>query len=350
MRTRPDRIGAKAMRIAATIVLCLLAVPAAAQRKLELLPEPEVKCPFDAPQLLSEIPAEVAWAARRLPVDAGSKPTTVADLLSALRTMSAGETEEHRLAVAHLLHAALVRDMPIPIADLRFEPEGRTRIPWIALQVRAATEDGRAVFELFHRLDQTTDPGWEYVGGSLAIRGHGAFAIELRTHMSPKLRVCASRRPSDDVKVNLTDRPVRKRGFPDLPHFCWDRDKFGIVGWVNPDSAPIPGHWATGTCAIDERRRDLAQLRWLAQLAGERDPVAWAARFDARYPELDLAKFDAFAQKAEQRARDSLAAADAALRQRFKLPERLMLPDLKVVYEDLRREADRKAQPMPERK
>jgi len=329
------------------VTACLLAADVGAQQVDELLERQRAQCPFEAPTLTAADPAEVAWAADRLPLDANSRPHLVADLRRALRAMNEGGTAEHRRALLHLLHAALTHDVAIPIADLRFEPEGRTRIPWIALQARAATKDGRELFELFHRLDETTDAGWEAVGGALAIRGHGAFAIELRTHMQPTLRVHAGRRPADENEPKMGDEaPTPLPGFPPAPTCYWDRDKTSIVS-----AASVTGSWNHAKdCKVDPLRRDRAQLRWLAELTGERDPVGWAARFDACFRERDMAQFEAFAQDAELRARDALGAADAALRRRFKLPERLALPGLKVVYEDCRREADRKAQAMPERK
>lgn len=342
-------------KVTAALFCCLWTLPCPAQDPalgtIEKLLTPRVRrdqrnrnavaCPFETPRLLSNDPKEVAWAATRLSAEDCRDPRVIADVLTALRAAGAGETEGHRRAVLHLLHAAFVNGITIPVADLRAEPEGRARIPWIALQTRAATRDGREVFQLFHALDATTDPGWELVGGTLAIRGHGVFAIELRTQMTPRLRVTAGRRTRDESgpKVRLA-APEPMPDFPDAPSYCWERDTLGFVS---------AAAGAREDCAIDEGRLDRARLRWLAELGRECDPLAWAARFDATFLERDIGKFPAFAAAAEKRATESLAAVDLELRRRFKIPERVVLPGLEVVWLDGRDEKSRKARPMPVR-
>src|SRR5262245_54161358 len=204
------------------------AVRAAIQRAAERRAK-EALCPFESPRLSSTDPAEVAWAAARLTADDCRKPEVAAALIAALRSFRVGEKEEHRRAVLHLLHAALQNDVVIPMPDLRFEPEGRTRIPWIALQTHNATKEGGEVFALFHGLDQKTDAGWEFVGGSLAIRGHGAFAIELRTEMVPRLHVVAGQRPSVIAESTRPEVLEPLPGFPVPPAYYWQRDKSGFV-------------------------------------------------------------------------------------------------------------------------
>ena len=76
----------------------------------------------------------------------------------------------------------------------------------------------------------------------------------------------------------------------------------------------------------------------------------WAAGFEARFPERDVGRFQAFSDSSEKRAAESLAALDLELRRRFKIPERLVLPKLEVVWEDFRRNEVRKARPLPERR
>ncbi|HZN40488.1 MAG TPA: hypothetical protein VFD82_16910 [Planctomycetota bacterium] len=320
------------------------AARAAVQRAAERRAKEEA-CPFEAPRLSSTDPAEVAWAAARLTAEDSRKPEVAAALIAALRSFRVGEKEEHRRAVLHLLHAALQNDVVVPMADLRFEPEGRTRVPWVALQTRNATNEGGEVFGLFHGLDEKTDAGWEFVGGSLAIRGHGAFAIELRTQMVPRLHVVAGPRPGVAADLVMRDAPGPLTGFPVPPAYYWQRDKSGFVG-----TAFVTGPTSTRDCSIDAARLDRVKLRWLAQLVEEPDPAAWAARFEARFPERGMGKFQAFSDASEKRAAESLAAMDLALRKRFKIPERLALPKLEIVWEDFRREDVKKAQPMPERR
>ena len=318
------------------------AVLKAMQRAAERRAKEEL-CPFASPRLSSTDPAEVAWAAARLKVEDCRQPEVATALISALRSFRVAEKEEHHRAVLHLLHAALQNDVTIPMADLRFEPEGRTRIPWIALQTRNATKDGREVFELFHALDEKTDAGWELVGGSLATRGHGAFAIELRTQMVPRLRVVAGQRPQDFRPHVRLEAPGPLPGFPTAPAYYWERGKYGFVG-----AAVDTG--SSRDSKIDNPRLDRVKLRWLAQLVEEPDPMAWAAGFEARFAERDIGKFQAFSDAHEKRATESLAALDLELRKRFKIPERLALPALETVWEDFRREEVKKARPMPERR
>lgn len=351
-------------KLVATMTLCgcIWAVPCNAQQ-----PEPKVErdkaaaravmlraaerrakeelCPFESPRLSSTDPAEVAWAAARLAAEDCRKPEVAAALIAALRSFRVGEKEEHRRVVLHLLHAVLQNDVAIPMADLRFEPEGRTRIPWIALQTRNATKDGGEVFGLFHGLDEKTDAGWEFVGGSLAIRGHGAFAIELRTQMVPRLHVVAGPRSNEAPPLVMLSAPEPLPGFPMPPTYHWQRDKYGLVGpafFTGPSRSRDP--------SIDAARLDRIKLRWLAQLVGEPDPAAWAAGFEASFPERDMGRFQAFSDASEKRAAESLAALDLELRKRFKIPERLVLPKLEIVWEDFRRDEVKKAQPMPERR
>ncbi|MEO6597112.1 MAG: hypothetical protein ABIP94_20400 [Planctomycetota bacterium] len=320
--------------------------PAAGQTPIDLRLPRRTKslqlCPFEAPNLASRNPAEIAWAAYRLTPETAR--TANAGLCTALESMQKGQSEAHKGALLHLLHAAMQNDITIPMSLLRFEPDGRTRIPWIALQTRAATENGRELFALFHRLDAATDPGWEVLGGSLALRGHGAFAIELRTQMQPVLRVRVGNRNQGATEMKVDPgAPKNLDGFPDMPFYAWERDKYSIVA---PTFQPTAGT----VCVVDQASTDRARLRWLAALAGENDPVAWAARFWSRFPGRDVAEFDAFARGAEKRATESLAAADATLRQRFKLSERLRLPTLEVVWDDCRSEKEKAAQPMPMRR
>lgn len=319
-------------------------VRAALQRAAERRAKEE-PCPFESPRLSSTDPAEVAWAAARLTAEDCRRPEVAAALIAALRSFRVGEKEEHRRAVLHLLHAALQNDVMIPMADLRFEPEGRTRIPWIALQTRNATREGGDVFALFRGLDEKTDAGWEFVGGSLAIRGHGAFAIELRTQMVPRLRVVAGQRPGEPIDALALEAPESLPGFPVPPTYYWQREKNGLVGpGIATTRAPKKDY------TIGAARLDRIKLRWLAQLVGEPDPAMWAAGFEARFPERDMGKFQAFSDANEQRAAESLAALDLELRKRFKIPERLMLPKLEVIWEDFRRDEVQKARPMPERR
>jgi hypothetical protein len=320
------------------------AARAAALRAAERRAKEEL-CPFESPRLSSTDPAEVAWAAARLTAEDCRKPEVIAALVSALRAFRVGEKQEHRRAVLHLLHAAQQYDVTIPMADLRFEPEGRTRIPWIVLQTHNATKEGGDVFALFHGLDEQTDAGWEFVGGSLAIRRHSAFAIELRTRMVPRLRVITGPRSSEAASLVNVGAPEPLAGFPAPPTYYWQRDKFGFVG-----AAFETGRTATRDCKIDAARLDRVKLRWLAQLVEDPNPAAWAAGFEARFLERDIAKFQAFSDASEKRATESLAAMDLELRKRFKIPERLVLPKLEIVWEDFRREDAKKAQPMPERR
>ncbi len=307
--------------------------------------EQAVECPFEKPRLGSTDPMEVAWAAEQLTVEDGRQPQVTADLIAAMRLLSAGKTEEHRRAMLHLLHAALQHRLAIPLADLRFRPEGRTRIPWIELQARGTAKDGRDVFALFHSLDEKTDAGWEVVGGSLAMRGHAAFAIELRTQMVPRLRVFASRRsPNKNEPKVVLERPGPLAGFPPPPTYYWTRDSSGFVTATTANASS--GDDPKG-CEVDPLRTDRTKLRWLARLVGEPDAVIWAARFEARFAEQDMGDFRAFAEAAEQRATASLLALDQELRKRFKIPERLLLPSLEVVWEDFRSERLKKAQPFP---
>ncbi|HEX6810601.1 MAG TPA: hypothetical protein VF384_03155 [Planctomycetota bacterium] len=308
----------------------------------------EPQCPFASPRLSSLAPAEVAWAAARLTYEDCQNPQVAADLIAALHRLSASEADEHRRAVLHVLHAALQNGLSIPIAELRFEPQGRTRIPWIALQTQAATKDGREVFALFHALDETADLGWEVVGGSLALRGHAAFAIELRTQMVPRLRVAAGRgsRGANAPKSGL-EPPQLLDGFPNPPIYYWNRDKHGFVTarFEKADD------WRQGKDpAVDPVRLDLTKLRWLARLAGEPEAVRWSGRFEVRFTERNLANFQAFSDDAEKRARESLQAVDLELRKRFKIPDRLVLPELEVVWEDLRPVHAKKVEPFPERR
>ena len=319
------------------------AVRAARQRAAERRAKEEL-CPFESPRLSSTDPAEVAWAAAQLSAEDCRKPEVATALIAALRSFRVGEKEEHRRAVLHLLHAALQNDVMIPMADLRFEPEGRTRIPWIALQTHNATKEGGDVFALFQGLDEKTDAGWEFVGGSLAIRGHGAFAIELRTRMVPRLRVVAGYRTSEAADPVRLEAPGSLPGFPVPPTYYWQRDKNGFVG------AGIATPTASQDCTIGAARLDRIKLRWLAQLVGEPDPAMWAAGFEARFAEREMGKFQAFSDANEKRAAESLAALDLELRKRFKIPEHLVLPKLEVVWEDFRRTDAKKAQPMPERR
>ena len=320
------------------------AVRAAIQRAAERRAKEE-PCPFTSPRLSSADPAEVAWAAARLTAEDCQKPEVAAALVAALRTVRVGEKEEHGRAVLHLLHAALQNDVMIPMADLRFEPEGRTRIPWIALQTHNATKEGGDVFALFHGLDEKTDAGWEFVGGSLAIRGHGAFAIELRTRMAPQLRVTAGQRPgSPAIEFGRREGLGPLPGFPVPPTYYWARDAQGFV------SAAVATTEDPKDCRIDPVRLGRIRLRWLAQLVGDPNPVLWAGRFEVRFLEGDIGKFQAFSDASEKRAAESLAALDLELRKRFKIPERLVLPKLEVVWEDFRRDEVKKVQPMPERR
>ena len=95
---------------------------------------------------------------------------------------------------------------------------------------------------------------------------------------------------------------------------------------------------------------DRARLRWLGELTGEPAPAAWAARFFVKWNRREMTGFEAFAQESEQRARAALDTADAAFRQRFRVPAKLAFPPLEVVWEDGRSDADRAAMPMPARK
>jgi hypothetical protein len=54
--------------------------------------------------------------------------------------------------------------------------------------------------------------------------------------------------------------------------------------------------------------------------------MARCLRFDLLVRKDDVPRFRELVAAAEQRACDSLAAADAALRERFGVPERLQLP------------------------
>ncbi|MDO8348780.1 MAG: hypothetical protein Q7T30_00985 [Planctomycetota bacterium] len=308
---------------------------------------PDVPCPFANPRLSAADPAEVAWAAHHLLAADSIEPTTVEALVAALRTMRAGTTEEHQRAVLHLLHAALEQHLVLPIAELQNPPEGRARIPWIALQARAAVKEGGDLFALFHRLDEQPDAAWEVLGNSLAIRDHGAFALEMRTRMEPRLRVYASRHPSGDSGPRpIEELPPRIEGFPLPPIHNWARDRLGVLGATHTYARQL--HDVEEP--LDEVEIDRARLRWLAEMAGEPAPVAWAGRFDVQWKSRDMAKFVTFADAAEARARAALDRADAAFRTRFRVPERRHFPGLVVEWVDGRSEADRKAMPMPVQK
>lgn len=346
--------GRLAGSILVAVLSARLAAPVCAQVRREIDPREQKRlddlppCPFEHVSLSATDPAAVAWAATLLTNADCQKSTVAASLLTAMRAMRAGNTPEHQAAVLQLLHVALENGVTIPTEDLRFPIEGRARIPWIALRVRAATHDGSELFALFHELDATTDAGWEVVGGSLAIRGHRAFAAELRTQMTPRLRIHIGWRPQDEhePRMGIEALPMLQ-DFPPRPTYYWDRDKFSIVS----PTFTLAETWNHSTeCKVNALRTERAQLRWLAQLAGEYDPVAWAARFDAEFRDRDIRNFEAFAEGAEKRTKDSLAKVDAALRERLKLPERLKFPPLVVEWEDLRRDKDKEGQPMPVRK
>jgi hypothetical protein len=112
----------------ANLCVCgALALAPAAQRPVTavVLQQPFVRdfpitqdpvCPFTAPRLLVNDPAEVAWAASQLGREDASKPKVISDLLTALRTQRGAKGESAELAVLHLLHAAYRLHVPIPAA------------------------------------------------------------------------------------------------------------------------------------------------------------------------------------------------------------------------------------------
>ncbi len=309
---------------------------------------PEIPCPFDQPRLTSAEPREVAWAAHQLTRSRTGETVEVLPLVAALRTMRELHTEEHQRAVLHVLHAALVLDLVIPSSELRFELEGRARIPWLALQARATTKNGREVFERFQELSAATDPGWEVLGDSLAVRNHAAFALELRTRMVPRLIVFAGR-PVARIEVGPQVReilPATLGGWPPPPIHSWQRDRTGLLRVASTFARRIHDDFGD----LDERSADRARLRWLAELAGEPQPTAWALRFEAQYRARSMEKFAAFAQASEVRARESLERADLALRKAFRVSDRLQFPGLEVSWQDGRSAADQAAMPMPARR
>lgn len=310
-------------------------------------------CPFPAPRLTATDPGEVAWAAHQL---AASKdptldlPATTELVIAALRTMRAGKEDAHREAELHLLHAALAQNLMLPAGELRAEPGAEATIPWLALQARAATKDGREVFQRFQQLDPATQGGWEVLGDALAVRDHSAFALELRTQMTPRLRIYALRHPPTDEpwrEVMPQPRLEPTAGLPWPPVYHWTRERHGLL-----TAAPLaPNQLDRGwDYSADAVTIDRASLRWLGELSGEPAPVAWAARFFVKWNRREMTGFEAFAQESEQRARAALDTADAAFRQRFRVPAKLAFPALDVVWEDGRSESDRAAMPMPARK
>lgn len=316
--------------------------------RLQEPPAAEIPCPFDQPRLGSGEPQEVAWAAHQLTKARTAETVAVASLVAALRTMREGPTEEHQLAVLHLLHAAHRLDLVIPSSELRFEPEGRARIPWLALQARATTKNGREVFEQFQKLNAATDPGWEVLGDSLAVRNHAAFALELRTRMVPRLIVfagqpAAAREVRPQVRKGL---PAALVGWPPTPVHSWRRDRTGLLEVASTFARRTHDDFGD----LDPRSANRARLRWLAELAGEPQPVAWARRFEAQYHARNMATFEAFAQASEVRARESLERADLALRKAFRVSDRLLFPGLEVSWQDCRSAADQAAMPMPARR
>ena len=328
-------------------------IPANGVVELPLPRRDDPPCPFSAPRLAAADPAEVAWAAHQL---AASKdpaldlPAATELVIAALRTMRAGKDDVHREAELHLLHAALVHNLVLPAGELRAEPAAESTIPWLALQTRAATKDGREVFQRFQQLDPTTQGGWEVLGDALAARDHSAFALELRTQMTPRLRIFALRHPPKDDRADEDPPqppPPPTAGLPSPPVYHWTRDRHGLL-----TAAPLHANqdyrawrYQAGPMALDR-----ARLRWLAELSGEPAPTAWAARFFVKWNRREMTGFEAFAQESEQRARAVLDAADAAFRQRFRVPAKLVFPALDVVWEDGRSDADRAAMPMPARK
>lgn len=329
------------------------AIPANGVVQIPLGRRVDPPCPFPAPRLTATDPAEVAWAAHQL---AASKdpaldlPATTELVVAALRTMRAGKDDAHREAELHLLHAALVQNLALPAGELRTEPAAEARIPWQALQARAATKDGREVFQRFQQLDPATQGGWEVLGDALAVRDHSAFALELRTQMTPRLRIYALRHPpKDEPWRELLPQPRLEptAGLPWPPVYQWTRDRHGLL-----TAAPLaPNQLDRGwDYSADAVTIDCARLRWLAELSGEPSPATWAARFLVKWNRRQMTGFEAFAQESEQRARAALDTADAAFRQRFRVPAKLAFPGLEVVWEDGRSDADRAAMPMPARK
>lgn len=310
-------------------------------------------CPFAAPRLAANAPREVAWAAARLTREQCSTPEVIAELAAALRRMQAGAGEDPPRAVLHLLDAAFRHRVALPMADLRPVPPPAAHIPWLGLLVRGATKDGRDLLEVFASLDEATDLGWEYLGDELAARGHATFAVELRTRTRPTLRVHAGPAPLDgplgsapfvfQLFVGEEDK-VPDPDWPSAPDYVWDRSQLGQL----VPRAKSPTEWVMQQPPLDEAGRQRVRLRWLAELTGA--GRNWGNQFNVCYPRQDLAKFVEFAAAAEVRAKAALAELDAQLRSDFKLPARLVLPPLEVVWEDHRPELVVEKFPLPARK
>lgn len=306
-------------------------------------------CPYPAPRLASGAPCEVAWAAAQLTREQCRKPEVVAELGAALRRMQEGDGAEHGEAALHVLDAAWRHQAALPIESLQAPVGPAAHVPWLALQVRGATKDGRALFVRFRELDEGKDLAWEFVGDELAARGHPAFAIELRTRMAPTLRIHAglAGRGFDLAKLLFTlpdlEEPDERPGWPALPIYSWDRDQYGRL----TPRVRRSGEWAPTLDPLDEAARDRISLRWLAELGGEGQ--SWLRQFEVTYARHDLARFEPFAAAAETKARAALAAIDEQLRRDFKIPARVAFPELVVVVEDHRPDATIEKCPLPKR-
>lgn len=313
-----------------------------------VLAQDQESCPYPAPQLASGAPCEVAWAAARLTREQGRKPEVVAELAAALRRMQEGDGEEREQAALHVLDAAWRQQVTLPLDALQAPVGPAARIPWLALQVRAATADGRALFVRFRELDEVRDLAWEYVGDELAARGHPGFAIELRTRMKPTLRVHAGLAQKEIglgpfvFLFEAVEVPPAQPGWPDVPVYIWERDSYDRVA----PRVRRREDWGVEARPLDEAARESAQLRWLAELGGE--GASWLRQFDVCYPRHDLARFEAFAAAAVEKATASLAAIDEQLRREFKIPQRVAFPGLVVRVEDHRPEAAIAKHPLPQ--
>ena len=190
-------------------------------------------------------------------------------------------------------------------------------------------------------------------GGGVAVDDDEAAAaapvfVELRTRMVPRLIVFAGR-PVARIEAGPQVReilPATLGGWPPPPIHSWRRDRTGLLRVASTFARRTHDDFGD----LDERSADRARLRWLAELAGEPQPTAWALRFEAQYRARSMEKFAAFAQASEVRARESLERADLALRKAFRVSDRLQFPGLEVSWQDGRSAADQAAMPMPARR
>lgn len=329
-----------------THLIVALAVALPAQQKAR-------ECPFANPSLEASDPSEVAWATTR--IDLGNAHDLAPQVRNALARFRRPHTESEEVALFCLLRAVEQWGIAVPPAELRCECPDFARVAWIGAQVRAASEQGNELLALFQSLDAQSDPAWEYVGGAMALRGQRTFAIELRTHERPKLRVVIGAIPSADSLP--TPEPVAVPdidGMPPSPRLRWHRGELGVSlgpGW---SAGPVGRGMRAGAlpprtppAPLDVVYIERAQLRWLAHLAQLQMPTAWSCQFQVAMKQRDLPRLPMLVAEAETRARAALAEADAALRERFHLPERLPLPDLEVVVDDRRSPDEQQATPLP---